>query len=383
MLKSVFAITAVLGSSSVGLAQGRMDLPSWGGWGQRPCTRMLLHAYVVPFDCGDVAQFLQKRWIPKFMDSQVSTSQCCAAVDITSGKKWSVGGEGAFNVCGVEQKVKADYGGETAERLYYTDHLPCGCAQVTWEQDYQVYHRERELVGCDHERFYETDTMIKKVPNGGRWRPYYYSPSTPCQGCTTANRRIDPAQPAAPAYDPTFPGGFPMQPPNNMPQPVAIPWNPAVHGNPDFDGLTAPRGKDKQATISMVGEFAPRKIRSSLSLTLYECREIVLAVNERREAPALLGDDSWVTVEVAAGVTLQGPLADLVSGVIKYADGMFKSKEYGDFNKDGVRDSTDYAMLVDAITSPLEMPEYRWYDLDGDGLVTQADLLKWTELVTP
>jgi len=144
-----------------------------------------------------------------------------------------------------------------------------------------------------------------------------------------------------------------------------------------------PNGAGRQATISMVASFANRKIESTFALTLFECRQVVLTLADHRVAPDNLGDQSWVRVEIADGVTLQGSLATVVSGIIKYADGMVNGKDYGDFNKDSVRDSIDSSMLLDAMNTPLEMPEQRWYDLDGNGLVDASDLAKWTELALP
>ncbi|MDP1661047.1 MAG: dockerin type I repeat-containing protein [Phycisphaerales bacterium] len=361
------------------LAQTRWDIGGWDGWANRFCTRVMVNSQVIPLDCGDTAQFLQKWWVPTFAGG--GGGNCCSSFSITTGTKWNIGVESSFTICGAVQKIKGDFGGEWSLSTTYSDHIPCGCGQIIWEQDYLTYKTRRTWADCTGS-WNEDAVVIKKIPNGGRWRPYYYAPATPCQGCTTANTL--PGVPNAPAYNPNLvPSGFPLQTPGNLPQPPSRPWNPEVDGTPDFDGLLPPNGKDKQATFSVAESFKARKIESSMALTLYECRMIVLGISDLRAAPHLLGDQSWVRVEIAEGVSMQGGLSTLVSGIIKYADGMVNGKDYGDFNKDGVRDATDYSMLLDAIQTPLDMPEQRWYDLDGDGLVDQNDATKWAELCLP
>jgi hypothetical protein len=379
--KTTATLAAALSLLTAGraMAQGRWDMPSWQGWNERYCTRVVVNSQVIPLDCGDTAQFLQKWWVPTFGGG--AGTGCCSAIQVTTGTKWSVSAESSFTICGAAQKIKGDFGGDWSLTTTYSDHVPCGCAQIVWEQDYLTYKQRRTYADCTGS-WNEDTVIIKKVPNGGRWRPYYYAPATPCQGCTTANTK--PGQPNAPAYNPnSTPPGFPPQTPGNLPQPPSRTWDPAVDGPPDFDGLLPANGTGKQATFSVVESFTPRKIESSMALTLYECRMIVLGINDLRAAPHLLGDQSWVRVEIADGVSMQGGLATLVSGIVKYADGMVNGKDYGDFNKDGLRNATDYSMLLDAIQTPLDMPEQRWYDLDGDGLVDQKDATKWAELCLP
>ncbi|HYD00645.1 MAG TPA: dockerin type I domain-containing protein [Phycisphaerales bacterium] len=84
----------------------------------------------------------------------------------------------------------------------------------------------------------------------------------------------------------------------------------------------------------------------------------------------------------ADGVSMQGPLATVVKGIITYADGMVNGKDYGDFNEDGQRDSADFIILSDAVMDPpgSNVRLFHRLDMNADGAVDQQDAALWSSL---
>ena len=146
MLKAGIARTAILAvvavaapTSTVRAQPGYWEFPT-DNWPSSRC--IVVSNLVVPLECGDMNMFLTAR------TPIAGQIKCCSKLDFQSAETVALGADCKFKLCGAEWTVKIDGSHTFTTNDLFDRHVPCGCVQVYWEQQFRVRKMRKAYRRC-------------------------------------------------------------------------------------------------------------------------------------------------------------------------------------------------------------------------------------------
>jgi hypothetical protein len=313
--------------------------------------------------------------------------KCCGPITITAGTQTSGDVDASFTVCGIATSLKFGKKKTSGDSITFSNAAQCGCVQVFYRQSYRLFNQRTIYKLCwpwtnrPDETYSETKEFVEEIPGSGVVVPYFFTLVPNECGCQSDGRPNNPSTPSDPAWNPDLPHGFPTLAPTGLPVPEAVPWDVDTHGPVVVSLDLDPESSLRQMRIDMSEWGNNRDIASFESLTLFECFEIHRALHECYDAPYNCRPISGVNIKVSNALSLSGTLESVQNEIREYASHLVNSGVYGDFNGDLQLNSDDLELLQYHVENVVPVSQSRLYDVDGDGIVDDADVEKWLDVL--